>query len=65
MYNILACIIYCQLQYVGRYMPKDNFTNLGLGSNEMFSVSFYLASYVKHRLLFGIYNSLASYVKHM
>ena len=45
-------------------MPKDNFTNLGLGSNEMFSVSctFFLASY---RLLFGIYNSLASYVKHM
>ena len=46
-------------------MPKDNFTNLGLGSNEMFSVSFYLTSYVKHRLLFGIFYSLASYVKHM
>ena len=32
-------------------MPKDNFTNLGLGSNEMFSVSctFFLASF-----LFGL-----------
>ena len=41
-------------------MPKDNFTNLGLGSNEMFSVSFYLASYVKHRLLFSILPHMSS-----
>ena len=44
-------------------MPKDNFTNLGLGSNEMFSVSHGSTFSLLYRYMSSLINQKRFFIK--